>query len=476
MNVSKPAQRQQPRLRWQTDALITIFFVAIAVVAQETIYGWPGGYFMVWRDPTAAVPFLLLATLAVAIARSLPGLALALIWLSTLIQLNERFDILLCQFAALYVVGMAARFGSRRWVLISGASIPFGAALGTWYMSRIDSWLLGPIVRATTAANAQDPWPTNHLIAVFIVAGGVLALPWLFGLMVRLFAGKQSALQSTAQAREEADGALELARLRAENAALARDVHDVVGHSLAVIIAQADSIAYIPDDDVARIRATTQTIADAARRSLGEVRQVLSQTAETTTFGAKQSVHPTTGQLAQRPTSEALQTAQLGLLPPRTSDISAILHNVRATGYRVTEETLGEPQDLPAALLPVIRRIIQEMLANALHHGTAATTIDVRHYWGSTSYTLSVTNYFQPNAQGVRKGTGISGMRERLASVSGTLSIDTDEAAAGEPSKYTIAATLPLDKTFRNDAHGPDEPRNPHDAPSHESLADFLDT
>ena len=475
--MKKPLAAPKPRvrLRWQTDALITIFFVAVAVVAQETIYGWPSGY-NVYRDSAAAVPFLLLAMIAVAIARSLPGLAIALIWLSTLIQLNERFDILLVQLAALYVVGMAARFGSRRWVLISGASIPLGAALGTLYMSRIDSWLLGPIVRATTAANAQDPWPTNHLVAVFVVAGGVLALPWLFGLMLRLFAGKQSALQSTAQAREEAVGALELARLRAENAALARDVHDVVGHSLAVIIAQADSIAYIPDDDVARIRQTTQTIADAARRSLGEVRNVLSQTAETTTFGAKQPAHPATQQFAPNSTSEALQTAQLGLLPPRTSDISAILHNVRATGYRVTEETLGEPQGLPAALLPVIRRIIQEMLANALHHGTAATPIDVRHYWGTTSYTLSVTNYFQPDAQGVRRGTGISGMRERLASVAGTLSIDTDEGAAPAPSKYTIAATLPLDKTFRNDAHGRDRPQHPHEAPGHGGLKDFLDT
>lgn len=420
-------------VRWQQDAIVTVAFIAVVVVGQETIFGWPGAYNDHWRDSADTVVFIALAAIAVACARAMPGLAVSLVWLSTLLQLNGRFDILLSQLAVLYVVGMAGRYGSRAWVVLSGLSILLGAALGTLYMVRTDSWLVGPIVRAV----ANNQWPSNNqLIAVFIAAGTVMVVPWLLGLMIRLFTGKQSALQSTAQAREEADSALELARLRAENAALARDVHDVVGHSLAVIIAQADSIRYIPDSEVVRIRETTNTIAEAARRSLGEVRHVLSQTAETMT-----ATHP-----AGR--SEALQTAQLGLLPPRTSDISAILHNVRATGYDVTEETLGEPVPLPAALLPVIRRIIQEMLANALHHGTSTTPIYVRHYWGTTSYTLSVTNYFEPGNESLRHGTGVSGMRERLASVAGTLSIDTDEGEAGAPSIFTIAATFPLNNEW----------------------------
>lgn len=424
--LNKPARSW---VRWQTDAIVTVVFIAVVVVGQETIFGWPGAYNSHWRESADTVAFIALAAGAVACARAAPGLAISLIWLSTLLQMNERFDVLLSQLAGLYVVGMAARYGSRMWVALSGLSILLGAALGTAYMIRIDSWLVGPISRAV----GYDQWPSNNqVIAVFVAAASIMTLPWLLGLMVRLFAGKQTALQSTAQAREEADGALELARLRAENAALARDVHDVVGHSLAVIIAQADSIRYIPDSDVVRIRETTNTIADAARRSLGEVRHVLSQTAETLDASSR------------RGQSEALQTAQLGLLPPRTSDVSAILHNVRATGYEVTEETLGEPVPLPAALLPVIRRIIQEMLANALHHGTATTPIYVRHYWGATSYTLSVTNYFEPAALKQRHGTGVSGMRERLASVAGTLSIDTDEGEADAPSIFTIAATFPL--------------------------------
>ncbi|MFJ6416902.1 sensor histidine kinase [Paeniglutamicibacter sp. NPDC091659] len=426
-----PAKPTRSWIRWQPDAIVAVVFISVVVFGHEYFLGWPGS----WRgpDPADAVAFIGIAALGVACARAMPGLAISLIWLSTLLQVNNRFDILLSQLAALYVVGMAARFGSRTWVALSGLSILLGSALGTLYMIRIDSWLVGPVIRAVE----YNQWPSsNQVIAVFVATASMMTLPWLLGLMIRLFAGKQSAELYTAQAREEADNALELARLRAENAALARDVHDVVGHSLAVIIAQADAIRFIPDSDVAKIRETTGTIAEAARRSLGEVRHVLSQTAEATT--------PDRGSES----SEALKTAQLGLLPPRTSDISAILDNVRATGYDVTEETLGEPVPLPAGLLPVIRRIIQEMLANALHHGTETTPIYVRHYWGATSYTLSVTNYFEVSAPNPRSGTGLGGMRERLASVAGTLSIDTDEGDGGAPSIFTIAATFPLNNEW----------------------------
>lgn len=420
-------------IRWQPDAIVAVVFVSVVVLVHEYFLGWPGSWRNAQPVPADAVVFIGVAALAVACARAMPGLAISLIWLSTLLQVNNRFDILLSQVATLYVVGMAARHGTRLWVALSGLSIILGSALGTLYMIRIDSWLVGPVVRAVE----YNQWPSNNqVIAVFVATASMMALPWLLGLMIRLFAGKQSAEMYTAQAREEADNALELARLRAENAALARDVHDVVGHSLAVIIAQADAIRFIPDSDVAKIRETTGTIADAARRSLGEVRHVLSQTAE--------SGVPDKG----GPGSPVLKTAQLGLLPPRTSDVSAILDNVRATGYQVAEETLGEPVPLPAGLLPVVRRIIQEMLANALHHGTETTPICVRHYWGATSYTLSVANYFEASVPKPRSGTGLGGMRERIASVAGTLSIDTEEGAGDAPGIFTIAATFPLNNEW----------------------------
>ncbi|WP_411733151.1 sensor histidine kinase [Paeniglutamicibacter sp.] len=427
--------RWRGRWGWRSDVTAAAIFLAVVVFCHEFLR--LGSYSGNYLSDTSF--FVLAAAVAIGCARVLPGVALALIWVGTLLQMLRGVDVDLAQLAALYVVGIAARYGTRLWVFFSGLSIAAGSVLGTVYIGRIGSWVSEPLFRAMES----NAWPTNNqVIAVFVVVASMLTLPWLLGLLLRLFAGKQTAERGSARAREEADSALELARLRSENAALARDVHDVVGHSLAVIIAQADSIRFIPDTDVARIRETTGTIADAARRSLGEVRQVLSQTAETKPLearpaDARQATSPATRSLA-------LQTAQMGLLPPAVSEISAILANVRGTGYEVSEETLGEPVPLPADIVPATRRIIQEMLANALHHGCATTPIYVRHYWGATSYTLSLTNYFEASGASRRTGTGIAGMRQRLASLSGTLSIDTEDGVAGAPDLFTIAATFPI--------------------------------
>ena len=421
------------RWGWRSDVTAVVLFLAVVVLSHEFLFmaRVSGSYL------GDIAYFVLAGAVAIGCARVLPGVALTLIWVGTLLQMLSGFDVDMAQLAVLYVVGMVARYGNRLWVFMAGLSIAVGSVLGTLYIAKVGSWVSVPLF----AAMESNAWPINNqLIAIFVVVTAVMTLPWLLGLLVRLFAGKQTAERGSAQAREEADNALELARLRTENAALARDVHDVVGHSLAVIIAQADSIRFIPDTDVLRIRETTGTIADAARRSLGEVRQVLSQTAE-----APRAARPATGSSAPSTAqSAALQTAQLGLVLPDASQLSAILNNVRGAGYEVCEETLGDPVPLPADLIPATRRIIQEMLANALHHGCPSTPIYVQHYWGATSYTLSVTNYFDA-AQGTgRSGTGIAGMRQRLASLAGTLSIDTEDGTAGAPDRFTIAATFPI--------------------------------
>ena len=78
--------------------------------------------------------------------------------------------------------------------------------------------------------------------------------------------------------RPQRDQAEEIAQLREEQARLARDVHDVVGHSLAVILAQAESAQYLKDADTTALKQTMANIATSARTSLQDVRQVLTTT------------------------------------------------------------------------------------------------------------------------------------------------------------------------------------------------------
>ena len=83
------------------------------------------------------------------------------------------------------------------------------------------------------------------------------------------------------EAEAERDQAAEIARLRDEQTRLAHDVHDVVGHSLAVILAQAESAQFRDDDDTAALKQTMANIATSARGSLEDVRQVLAATSGT---------------------------------------------------------------------------------------------------------------------------------------------------------------------------------------------------
>ena len=127
--------------------------------------------------------------------------------------------------------------------------------------------------------------------------------------------------------------------MRAEQARLARDVHDVVGHSLTVILAQAESVQFMPDDDIERIRAALANIATSARQSLGDVRQVLSP---------------------RRPQRRRRR---------RRASLDSLVEGVRSAGHEVTRPWSGSPRPLPPELDVVAFRVLQEMLTNALKHG-----------------------------------------------------------------------------------------------------------
>ena len=122
------------------------------------------------------------------------------------------------------------------------------------------------------------------VVGAIVLPLTVLATAWLAGLALRFLdrattsrehAGRGRGGRGRRAGRDRAG--LEIARLREEQARLARDVHDVVGHSLAVILAQAESAQYLPDDDPARSRRRWRTIASSARASLQDVRHVLAR-------------------------------------------------------------------------------------------------------------------------------------------------------------------------------------------------------
>ncbi len=396
-----------------------------------------------------AVLFALLVGGGIATMRMMPAVALAAAWAAGLVQIFGDVPLTVAEVPLLAVMFCAARWGSLGTVIAAAAAIPAApvAVLLAGMMGIYRFYRFG------FAEVLSGGWGRSD---VALVAFAGLVLPWLLGLTMRFVDRAQGArrLQESAeaeaalaheqtitaqeraaqaeelaaQAQELTAQAHEIARLREEQNRLTRDVHDVVGHSLTVILAQAESAQFRGHDDVAALQETMRTIAASARLSLQDVRGVLS------------------------PGS-----------PRRTSArLEAILASVAEMNGRETDiARVGVARPLPPELDEVACRVLQEMLTNALKHGDPAERLHVELAWPdehglADSLRIEVVNATESVAEtaGQRAestldhdepgglGSGIEGMRRRLASVGGRL--DVRRRDSGDGSTFTATAWVPV--------------------------------
>jgi signal transduction histidine kinase len=321
---------------------------------------------------------------------------------------------------ALAVVAFGcARWGSPAVVWLSGLSIPLGAAIAVVWLDPTvfyDSLRVAGIqVLAQRAYDGTDGWR----LTAGLLGTALLMAPWLLGLALRFSARSEASHRSQVEAEAERDQAAEIARLRDEQTRLAHDVHDVVGHSLAVILAQAESAQFRDDADSAALKQTLATIATSARSSLEDVRQVLAATSGTATPAARQP------------------------------DLDRLVDGVRASGHEVTSTTVGIPQPMPPELEVVAFRVLQEMLTNAIKHGRRDRAVRVERHWEGdlrieVQNDVATLDETQPIAVDDGPvdggGQGIAGMRRRLESVGGRL----DVRRRSDPPTFTATAWVPV--------------------------------
>jgi signal transduction histidine kinase len=367
----------------------------------------------------SSLPAILGTAAAVGLCRRAPAAALSVAWTVALFHLVAQAPILLVE-CTLAVVGFGtARWGRPTTVVAGGVSV-LAAPVVT--VLPITSRL---VIRRLIELGGSGAWMeaayrlgTSWRVVLGIAVVAVLGLPWLAGLAARFVERAAESRRSMVMAEEQAarahremEQAQEIARLRDEQARLARDVHDVVGHSLAVILAQAESAQYLQDTDGARLKGTMATIADSARTSLRDVRQVLSAAA-----------------------------APPG---PRGGGLDTLIDGLRAAGHEVDATEFGTARPLPPELEVVAYRVLQEMLTNALKHGRRDRPIQVERHWGEDGgdLRLEVSNVAEEPAE-PNPGQGLVGMRRRLESVGGRLDVRRRQSPDG--TVFTATAWVPV--------------------------------
>ena len=183
----------------------------------------------------------------------------------------------------------------------------------------------------------------------------------------------------------------------AERTRIARELHDIVSHSLSVVITLADAAAVVGRSDPARGVAAMTESAEVARRALTDMRAMLG--------------------LLRTDESAA------GLAPqPGLGDVGALVERIRATGLPVDLAVEGAPFRPGASAELTAYRIIQEALTNTLRHA-AARHASVTIAYDQPQVRVRVTDDGRGDdpAQAAHRGHGIDGMRERAALHGGTL-------------------------------------------------------
>jgi signal transduction histidine kinase len=401
---------------WVPDVGLGAAVLAIGLAEIATVDTY---YFAPDPRPGLVAVVLGIAT-AVGLSRRLPAAALALVWVVCSLQVVTGTQLLMTELAIGIVAFGCSRWGSAATVWLSALSIPVAAGITVaWidasiFYSALDTAGFQALIDQT--ARFGDRWQLTAGIAGMAVLG----VPWLAGLALRFSIRAQESRESQVAAEAERDQAEEIARLREQQAQLARDVHDVVGHSLAVILAQAEAAQYLPEDDTAALRRTMDNIATSARSSLDDVRQVLASTSG----------------------GSAATTRQ--------ADLESLVEGVRLSGHEVTSTEIGTPQPLPPELEVVAFRVLQEMLTNAIKHGRRDRPIEVERHWEG-DLRIEVRNTIDTGTDDtmplrvgepapVDGGQGVEGMRRRLEAVGGRL----DVRRRDEPPTFTATAWVPV--------------------------------
>ncbi len=378
--LGRPLRRLHPV---EADAVLAVLLAALG--SAELARAVPPGSALTPADPLGhALVAGVCATVALRRLATRRALAACLLLIAVLSALGYRqSSIGLPLFVLVYSLG--ARYPAR----------PATPVL-----------LLVPVVMGVSIATSREPVPFSDLASVSVSLVGA----WWVGATVRRRRDDQ-----TRQAVAEE-------RLR-----IARELHDVVAHSMSVVAVQSGVAMHVLDADREAARASLAVIASTSRRALDEMRRLLD---------VLRPDRPAAGELAPAP----------GL-----RDLPALAEEFRSAGLAVRLDVRhdagsrsgaadGARPELPPAVDLTAYRIVQEALTNTLRHAGTGSAADVRIAYGPETVRIDVTD--DGRGTGLLRagaGAGLVGMRERVALFGGTIEVGPRSGGG-----WSVSARLPL--------------------------------
>ncbi|GGR58983.1 sensor histidine kinase [Streptomyces roseolus] len=231
--------------------------------------------------------------------------------------------------------------------------------------------------------------------------------------------------------REEAAGRERAARERAaearrraeaERLRIARELHDVVAHTLTVVGVQLRVAVEALDDEPAEARAALRTAQEVRATAVADLRALLG--------------------VLRDPGEEP---GAMELAPGRGLDgVADLVEGVRAAGLQAAVETEGDPAGVPAPVALAVYRIVQESLTNAVLH-SGGTRVDVRLRYGPGAVRVEIADDGTGTGTGdgadtrAGGGHGVAGMRERVSVLGGEFA-----SGPGEHGGHTVRAVIPV--------------------------------
>ncbi|MFM2438717.1 MAG: hypothetical protein RLZ55_1542 [Actinomycetota bacterium] len=341
------------------------------------------------------------------------------------------------------VVAVALR---RRWPI--GASALAATAMAIALVPELRGALIAPVLAFLVCTFAVAAYSTVNRtaglvgsamcwIAVLVLSGSGVFIG-LFGLV--LFGGvlgwafavrsREQYVIALRQQLRTAERERELTARQAvldERARMARDIHDVVSHSLTIVAAQAAGAQRAARRDPEAATAALGVIAETARSALADMRSMLALLREPD--GSRQALNP-----------RAVDSSAGGSAyapAPTLADVPALVERVRSSGLAVGFDSEGVPYDLAPGVELVAHRVVQEGLTNALRYGSGEARLGLVYRPDALVIDISNPLPAEGAPRPIGSGSGLRGLSDRLTAIGGDVQVE-----AG-PDLWRVTATIP---------------------------------